>query len=331
MRRVLAITIAVVSLLGGQTVMARLGGAGTQFLAMGGGARAVGMGGAYTAVGGDLESVFWNPAGIAYLEGMAVGFTHTMLYADMSLEDVAFATPAMDGVFALSGLAFLSGEIEETTEEMPDGTGEKFTANSFALTMSYARMMTDKFSAGVSLRFVRESLGEVGAGNWGFDLGGTYAVGFGNLRLGFAVANFGPDMKLTGDRLESDWVDPEVEDIQNRDVSVSLNAEPYPMPMTFRAGAAYDVLSGANGVLTLSVDGLHPVDQDELLGLGMQYCYNERYFLRGGYNTMNNMEWTVGGGVRLLTGGSNMCLDYCYQSHEYLDAVHRIAVAFMPR
>jgi hypothetical protein len=330
MKRALVLAVAVL-LLGFGSAWGRLGGAGTQFLAIGGGARSVGMGSAVSAMSGDLESVYWNPAGIAFLEGTALGFTHTMLYADMSLEDVAVAMPAMDGVMAVSALAFLSGDIEETTEEMPDGTGETFTANAFSLMLSYARLMTDKFSAGVSFRFVREALAEVSDTNWGFDLGGTYRVGFGNLRLGFAVVNFGPDMQLGGDRLEEEWVDPEWEDTQDQDVPVLLQSEAYPMPMTFRAGLSYDVLSGVSGTLTASVEGIHPVDQDEGMGAGLQYSYGGRYFLRGGYNTINNMRWSAGGGVRIPTGNVEMCVDYCFQDHEYLDPIHRVAVGFTPR
>jgi len=329
MRRILCAVIAM-ALLGG-TASARVGGAGTQFLAVGGGARAVSMGGAYTAIGGDLESIYWNPAGVAALQGTATGFTHTMLYADMSVEDVAIATPVMDGVIGISGMAFLSGDIDETTEEMPDGTGDTFTANSMAVTLTYARMMTDKFAAGLSLRVVNESLAEVSATNWGFDLGGTYAVGFSNLRLGFAVTNFGPDMQLSGRGLEQTWGDPGDDGTQTDDVPAVLQSESYPMPMTFRAGLAYDVMSGPAGCLTASVEGVHPTDQPELLGLGMQYSFNESYFVRGGYNTLNNMEWSIGGGVRIPTGDSRLSVDYCYQNHEFLDPVHRVAVGFMPR
>lgn len=313
------------------TASARLAGAGTQFLTVGGGARAVSMGGAYTAIGGDLESIFWNPAGIASLSGTATGFTHTALYADMSLEDVAIATPFMDGVIGLSGVAFLSGSIEETTEEEPDGTGETFTANAMAIGLTYARMMTDKFAAGVSLRVVRESLAHVADTNWGFDLGGTYVVGFSNLRLGFAVANFGPDMQYGGAGLEQVWGDPAGDGTQTGDVPAMLQSEPFSMPMTFRAGVAYDLFNGPAGCLTFCGEGLHPVDQPELLALGMQYSFNDLYFIRGGYNTLNNMEWTVGGGVRIPAGGSKLAVDYCYQNHEYLDPVHRLAVGFVPR
>ncbi|MBN1424173.1 PorV/PorQ family protein [Candidatus Fermentibacteria bacterium] len=313
------------------TASARLGGAGTQFLTVGGGARATSMGGAYTAIGGDLESVFWNPAGIASLEGTATGFTHTALYADMAVEDVAIATPFMDGVIGISGLAFLSGTIEETTEEMPDGTGDTFNANAMAVTLTYARMMTDKFAAGLSLRVIREALAEVSDTNWGFDLGGTYVVGFSNLRLGFSVANFGPDVQFAGQGLEQVWGDPGGEGTQTDDVPAVLQAERFSMPMTFRAGVAYDLFDGPAGCLTLCGEGLHPVDQSELLGLGMQYAFNGSYFLRAGYTTLNNMEWSLGGGVNIPTGGNRLSVDYCYQNHEYLDPVHRLSVGFMPR
>ncbi len=329
MRR-LQIILLVVALLGSGSAWARLGGAGTQFLAIGAGARSVAMGSAVSALTGDLESIYWNPAGIASIEGTALGFTHTELYADMSLEDVAMAMPAMDGVFGISGRAFLSGSMEETTEEMPDGTGETFNANAFAFTLTYARAMTDKFSAGASFRFVHETLAAVSARNWAFDLGGTYIVGFRNLRLGFAIVNFGPDMMLQGDALEGTWGDPEWGETQTGDVPVMLQAEAYPMPMTFRAGVAYDLFSGEAGILTALVDGFHPVDQAEAMGIGFQYSYGDRYYLRAGHNTINNMEWAAGGGVLVPTGDSEMSIDYCYQNHEFLDGVHRIAIGFLP-
>ncbi|MBN1425368.1 PorV/PorQ family protein [Candidatus Fermentibacteria bacterium] len=309
---------------------ARIGGAGTQFLSMGAGARSIGMGSAVSALGGDLESVYWNPAGIALIEGTAAGFTHTMLYADMSLEDAAVAVPAMDGVIGISGLAFLSGKIDETTEEMPDGTGETFSANAMAVTVSYARMMTDKFSAGLSFRVIREALADVSATSWGFDLGGAYNVGW-NLRLGFAVANFGPDMQLSGDALEQTWGNDEWSDTQKDDVPTLLQSEPYPMPMAFRAGMAYDLSLGTMGMLTACVEGSHPVDQDETLALGAQYGYDGRYFLRAGYNTINNMQWSAGAGVRIPAGGTDLSVDYCYQQHEYLNGVHRLAVGVWPK
>lgn len=327
--RVMGLVIAGL-LLGTPTAEARLGGAGTQFLSVGGGARAIGMGGAVSALGGDVEAVYWNPAGIASLEGTTFGFTHTMLYADMSLEDAAVAVPAMDGVIAVSGLAFLSGKIDETTEQMPDGTGETYSANSVAVTVSYGRMMTDKFAAGASFRVIREALAEVAATTWGFDLGGSYHVGW-NLRLGFAVVNFGPDMQLSGTGLEKTWGNDEWSDTQKPDVPALLQSESYPMPMTFRAGVSYELALGGAGALTASIEGLHPVDQDEVLAVGAEYGYGDRYFLRAGYSPVNNMQWSVGAGVRIPTGSTSLSVDYCYQQHEYLDGVHRVAVGMMSR
>ena len=44
--------------------------AGASFLKFGMGARAVGMGEAFTSISGDISSVYWNPAGLAELDGV---------------------------------------------------------------------------------------------------------------------------------------------------------------------------------------------------------------------------------------------------------------------
>ena len=57
-----------------------------QFLKLEMGARAVAMGGAYGAIAGDPNCIFYNPAGTAFVEGLALVFNHSQWLADISYQ-----------------------------------------------------------------------------------------------------------------------------------------------------------------------------------------------------------------------------------------------------
>jgi len=307
---------------------ARLGGSGAQFLAFGGGCRSVAMGGAYVALADGIDAVYYNPAGLAMLAAPTFAFNHGELFADINLENVAFATPAMGGVIGLSGVAFLSGDMLRTTYEDQEGrSGETFAANDFAFGLSYARMMTDKFTAGMTFKFLNQNIDQVSANGWAFDLGGTYSVGVGDLKLGFAIRNFGPDMTYSGENLEfnSGLIDhPEVDE----DIPATYNSEAYPLPLMFQLGITYDLITSGANRLTAVLDGLHPNDQSETFVAGLEYGFNDSYFARVGYNGRENMGVTAGLGARAaLTPGIMASVDYSYESHEYLDAIQRFSLS----
>ena len=58
--------------------------------------------------------------------------------------------------------------------------------------------LTDRFSIGGSLKFYQENLDEYQLDALLADLGILYYVGLGDLRVGFAVRNFGGDLQPSG-------------------------------------------------------------------------------------------------------------------------------------
>jgi hypothetical protein len=306
---------------------ARLGGSGAQFLAFSGGCRSVALGGAYVALAEGIDAVYYNPAGLATLDVSTFAFNHGELFADMNLENVAFATPGLGGVVSISGVAFLSGSMKRTTFEDQEGvSGETFSANDFAFGLSYARMMTDKFTAGMTLKFLNQNIDRVGANGWAFDLGGTYAVGVGDLKLGFAIRNFGPDMAYSGEDLDFDTGLPDYPEV-DEDIPATYKSEDYPLPLIFQLGITYDLLSSEASRLTAVLDGVHPNDQDETFVAGLEYGFNDSYFARVGYNGRENMGMTAGLGARAaLTAGVMASVDYSYEDHEFLDAIQRFSL-----
>ena len=96
------------------------------FLEIGIGARAVAMGGSYTAMAGRSEMIYWNPAGLAYTEGLAASFTHAEWLADTNFDFFTIATPLpfFNSVLAASFTSLAVPEQRVRTVLEPDGTGE---------------------------------------------------------------------------------------------------------------------------------------------------------------------------------------------------------------
>lgn len=297
---------------------AQLGGAGASFLTKGGGARPVALGGAFSSIGGDIQTIYWNPAGLALIPGFAFNITHTGGFAGTSLENLAVVVPAAGGVVGVGIEAFLSGAMEETTEEQPEGTGHTFSCNDFVVGISYGRMMTDKFAAGVTVKAINQNLANVSAFGFAIDAGGIYNTGIRGIRFGILLRNFGPDMRYSGDGL---IVDAEERGMGER---AAILSEPYSLPMTFQGGFAADIFSSPVSRMTLSGDIINIADQPATFGFGLEYSFLESFFLRAGYTGKNNRGVTFGLGFRL----AGVTLDYCYEDHMYMPALHRIAVSF---
>lgn len=306
---------------------ARLGGAGAQFLTIGSGSRPLALGGAYVALAEGIDAIYWNPAGLAMEEHTVFSFSHIQLFANqLKKENVAFVRPGLGGAIGVSAIAFLSGDIDITTVESPEGTGETYTANDFAAGISYARMMTDKFTAGLTLKLINQNIYQCSAFGWAFDLGGTYNTGLRNLRLGFVIQNFGPDMRFGGELLEFSTSTTE---LMNEDVAAQYKSSSYSLPLSFQVGVAYDLLSSGNNRIIALLDGVHPIDQDEIFAAGLEYWLGETYSIRLGYTDRDNKGLSFGLGAKIPLGGNVRALvDYGYMLHDYLDATQHFTISF---
>ncbi len=326
---------------------ARLGGCTGAFLSAGGGARALALGGAYSAFAEGIDAIYWNPAGIAKLTHNTVNFTHAEYFADMSQENIGVVVPIMDGAIGISTIAFLSGKIEETTLSNQMGTGRYWSANNFAVGLSYARRMTDKFDAGITIKGISQNIDKVSANGVAFDVGGTYNTKLRNLRFGFIIQNFGPDIAFSGEGLEDEvqdtslpWQDP---------ISVSKKSTPDPLPLNFQMGAAFELLATPIYKIVLMGDLVHPSDQEPTYAFGIEFSAIERYFLRCGFTERNNRGFStrdelydiipmmsnkipmlsaVGIGIVNSFGTGEVTVDYTYEVHQYLSGIHRVALGF---
>lgn len=298
---------------------AKVGTAGAQFLKLGLGARGTAMGGAFVATADDPSAAFWNPACLVRVPGTQVQFTGTQWFGDILYGGVV-VTKEFSGIgtFAVQFAMLQSGDMDVTTVEQPEGTGETFSCNDMVAGLSFSRMLTDRFSAGLTVKYVREQWDDVSAGGIAVDIGTLYDTGFKTLRIGMSIQHFGGELTPGGEY--TTW---------NSGEDSTKVYESYSMPMTFRLGMAMDIINRGSHFLTVEVDGIHPSDNIEQLGIGAEYWYNNMFALRGGYRINTDEEGlTAGAGFNIPVGSSTISLDYAYADWNRLDMVHRASLGF---
>ena len=270
----------------------KAGSAGLQFLKIGVGARESAMGEAVTAIVNDANSVFWNPAGLAYVEKREAILSHNQWLVDSKHNAAVIAYPIGSYVVALNAVTLDINEFEETTALQPDGTGRMVQAGDLLIGLSVAKRFTDKLSIGVQVKYVQEKLDDYKLSNVLFDVGTIYHTGFRQLRLGFALQHFGPDMNLVNQEFRT--------------------------PLLFRVSAADEIFSTESVALTLAAELVHPTDNIEWVNFGMEINLLDYVELRGGYRLDNDLS-TVSFGIGLrppVLSDFDFKIDYSYTPSE---------------
>jgi long-subunit fatty acid transport protein len=309
----------------------KTGTAGAQFLKIGVGARYTALGEASVATSDDIYSMYWNPAGLTYVEKSQAAFTYVNYVTDVNLNYVAFAHRFEGiGVFGASATVLSMNDQEITTIEEPEGTGEMYSASSYAFQVSFARQMTSQFSFGISCKYLGEQIYNEKANGIGFDFGTMLYTGYRSLRLGMSISNMGQEMKFDGPDLDIGYT-PESEleaESGNQDAyNGRFEVNPYDLPLTFRVGLAYDWDFTSDYRMTFSVEAKHPNDNLEQGSFGLELDWKGLYFLRAGYKLNYEEEGLgLGGGLQTrLSDETNLFIDYAWVDFGRFDSVHRFS------
>ena len=167
------------------------------------GPRGSALGDAVSSDVSGAEALYWNPAGLANLDGSEALFSHTNYFADMKVNYMAAAVKAGNlGNLGFSAKVLSVGDVIITTEAAPDGTGEIATPTFTVLGVSWARSFTDRVSFGATTNFVSENVLSMHASGMAFDFGVQYDTGWRGLKLGMTMKNLGPSMRYDGDNLD---------------------------------------------------------------------------------------------------------------------------------
>ena len=179
--------------------ISKVGTSVAQFLKIGVSARTIAMGEAFVAVANDVSAIHTNPAGLARIHANEAMFTHTNWIAQTNFEFGAFALNlGTMGTLGFMVQSFSSGDMAVRTVEKPDGTGEFFHVQNLAGAIAYARNLTENFSVGLSLKYVREEIWHMSSNAFAVDIGTLFHTPFWGIRLGASITNFGTTMQLSG-------------------------------------------------------------------------------------------------------------------------------------
>lgn len=141
-------------------------------------AAALGMSNAVVSQTSDVNSGYWNPAGLVHLEDNQLALMHSSYFANIANYNyIAYAMPLDDrSAVGISLIRFGVDDILDTTQLIDDQGNinydriSTFSTADYGLTFSYARKLPlDGLNIGVNAKVIRRIIGDF-ASSWGFGL-----------------------------------------------------------------------------------------------------------------------------------------------------------------
>jgi hypothetical protein len=323
--------IALIPVFVSASIFPKTGTAAMQFLKLGVDARAIGMGEAYTAVTNDISSVYWNPAGLALNNKKQMFISHANYVADIYQEFVATSIPTNFGTMAIYSSILHMADQDVVDADTFGPTGETFSFSDIEAGISYSNMFTDKFSLGMTVKYLRENAAEESQNGFAVDLGTLYNTKWHNTIIGMALKNFGPDVRYKVDNDGDGKIDEDPFDLLDNDGDGLIDEDRkelgYKIPMNYSLGISTEIYKD----LTVSGQLDNCVDRSETWNLGAEYRINV-FALRSGYHFGQDTQGiTAGFGVKLPMSFAIINIDYAYTNMGDLEvsfakSAHRVSL-----
>ena len=269
-------------------------------------ARPTAMGGAFTGVANDEAALYYNPSGVAELEGkhFILGY-HNSIF-DMQSGFLGYVHPLGEGKRFLAYVNYLNyGDFIRTDSAgVERGT---FSGSDMLFGVGYAAAVNKNLKLGGAAKFIYERVDEYSATGFAVDLGGIWTFNNRRTSFGLMIQNLGAQLG-----------------------GFTNSAEKDPLPLRFKGG----VSTRPKGLpLMLAADVVLPTDNDIYFSIGGEYLNLKPLFLRLGwtsygdnYKTDSNKDNLAG-----FSGGfgieyKRMQISYTISPQAELGTSHRITL-----
>jgi hypothetical protein len=319
-------------------------------------AAASGLGDLGAATDPDVNSQYWNPSKYAQIEstaGLSLSFTPwlSQLASDINLSYVA-------GYYKLDDHSAISGSLryfslgEVTLRTAWNDPGYSITPYEMAVDLGYSRMLSEYLSMGVTMRYIISDLmssDDPPGSAFSADISSYWRKPIyfgrekGSLAFGANISNIGT--KISYDGGNSSYFIPTnlriggtvkypLDDYNTLNISMDINKLLVPTPKdTAEVTTNVSPIAGIFQSFTDAPGGFKEEMQEIYGSVGVEYAYNNQFFVRGGYFYENQYKgnrkyFTFGAGFKM----SMFRLDASYlvsqaQSNP-LDGTLRFSLAF---
>ncbi|UCF63391.1 MAG: PorV/PorQ family protein [bacterium] len=292
----------IILIFAGSTILFANGTNSFNFLQMSIGSRAQGMGSAFTAMTADLNSIYYNPAGIGFSYRPGLMFFHGQLYEDLAIENFSSVYPLPNRVTLSFGLSYLhlpaikKYDINPQTGGFID-TGGEFQVYDFVPQLGISYRFPNDVAIGFQVKYLQERIDNITASGFAFDLGILYKIPVDYLSVGAAIQNLGPKLKYD-------------------QTSESL-------PLTYRLGIAYQI---PQYMFTFSFDAVKTVSEEWEFQPGMEVEFLNSFAMRAGYQFQQELGggYNVGAGFKFL---NNYSINYVFSPYGILGSTHKAEIS----
>ncbi|MGD2136167.1 MAG: PorV/PorQ family protein [Gemmatimonadales bacterium] len=331
-----------------------------EFLLLGAGARGAALGSNYAAIATDASSLYWNPAGVAELPSAELAISTYEYVADTRYSWGGVAFPFGGGQRTLGFQIGTFGFSDQPvyTVNTPEGDGSTYDVSQTFIGMTYAQNFSDRFSAGLTGKYISDRLGGVSASAVAVDFGTSFhaLVAERPIRASFVIANLGTSLKHTGEGLNINVVRPQPPAQQQVPQDPQLGryeSAAFNLPVVFRVGLSYDFVNTSAARITLLSSFAQPSFSNATAGGGLEWALTDigqsgfSLFARGSYTYQPDNDYTLlgvdggsfesalldssdemmdglalGGGLAFSRGTFHLGLDYAYQHLGVLGSIN---------
>ncbi|MFH0948138.1 MAG: PorV/PorQ family protein [Elusimicrobiota bacterium] len=264
------------------------------FLKIGVGPRAVGLGETYVAIADDVNTIFWNPAGLNNLQQQEATFMYNKWFEGIYQGFVGYARPVSKQTATGLSAQYLSmKEIQGYDEWDYETTAIK--AQDIAIAVSYSQKICKNFNIGGNLKYINQRLDDESASTVAVDFGSLYHVTTLPLSFGLVAQNIGAKLKFVEEKGD--------------------------LPRNIKFGTAVKLF---NEKVTVASDINFPIDNDNYFSVGGEWWLLDLLALRAGYRSKMDLGNGLTFGVGFKING--MQVDYAFADYGIFKDTHRMSL-----